>query len=95
MHIHHWTRWGGHTSEEREARPVAFERLTREYVCEDCGGALVQYPPDRHGEDQWHVACARCGNSSDFIHVYELKRQRREAEQLLEHLPEELAELYR
>lgn len=94
MNIHHWSRWGGHTADD-DARPVAFERLTREYVCEDCGGRLVQYPPGRHSEDQWHVACSKCGNSRDFIHEYELRRQRQEAEELLDHLPAELAELYR
>jgi uncharacterized Zn finger protein (UPF0148 family) len=71
-------------------KTVSYATLTREWRCNECGGALVE----KWSEGGWRVECGRCGGS-DFVHSYELRRQKHEAEQILESLPPELTELYR
>ena len=69
---------------------VTYAKLQREYRCNECGGCIVIRPPS-HGED-WHPDCGRCG-SRDFIHEYQLQRQKGDAMEVLDGLPAELAAL--
>ena len=68
----------------------SYDELRREWRCNECGGRLVMICDD----DGWKVVCGNDHDHRDFVHEYELKRQQREAERLLESLPPELAELY-
>ena len=61
-----------------------YNELTREWRCNECGGRLVE-----RWADGWRVTCGRCG-ATDFVHEAQLKRERREAEEVLDGLPPEL-----
>jgi DNA-directed RNA polymerase subunit RPC12/RpoP len=70
---------------------VSYARLQREYRCNDCGGRLVQRWTERCESYPagWHVECGACG-SHDFIHEREIRRQRAEADEVLDGLPADL-----
>ena len=69
----------------------AYGELTGSWRCNECGGKLVMKWDEQFPEN-WGVMCARCGGT-DFIHVYQLERQQWQAEEVLEGLPAELAQL--
>jgi hypothetical protein len=64
-----------------------YNTLTREWRCNNCGGRIVERWNDKRG---WHACCGVCG-SIDFVHEMQLYREKREAEEVLEGLPPELA----
>lgn len=68
---------------------ITYARLLRDYRCQECGGRLVEKPPNNQ-ISEWHVECGRCGEV-DFIHECELRRRRYEAVEVLDGLPPEVA----
>ncbi len=76
-------------------RRQSYDRLTREYLCEDCGGGIVMlgsYDDPRY-PDNWYVACVACDGSHNFIHQYQLQKQKSEAIEVFAGLPSEMQEL--
>jgi len=69
-------------------RLITYACLERDYRCNDCGGLITTKWSEEEG---WHPACLACG-SQDFIHEYEVRRQKWEALEVLEGLPPDLAE---
>jgi DNA-directed RNA polymerase subunit RPC12/RpoP len=69
------------------SKRISYAKLQREYRCNECGGRIVIKPP-ANGED-WHPECGRC-EGRDFIHGYQLQRQKAEAAEVLDGLPPEL-----
>lgn len=67
---------------------VSYARLERDYRCNDCGGGITTRWSE---EEDWYAACLACGGH-DFIHEYEVRRQTAEAREVLDGLPEGLAE---
>ena len=63
-----------------------YEALLREWKCNDCEGRLVER---WSAELDWHAECGRCGGT-DFIHEYEMAKQRAEAIEVLDGLPAEI-----
>jgi len=68
-----------------------YRELAGSWRCNECGGKLVERWDERFPEG-WGVMCAKCGGT-DFISDYEIERQEWEAEEVLEGLPAELAQL--
>lgn len=66
---------------------VTYATLRREYRCAKCGGRIVIKMSEELGI---HPECGLCG-SLDFVHENEWERQRWEAIEVLEGLPEEMA----
>jgi len=71
-----------------EHKRVSYSALRREYRCNGCGGRIVI----RYDGLGWYACCGRC-DGTDFIHEAELQRQKAEAIEVLDGLPEELREL--
>ncbi len=69
-------------------RRISYAKLTREYVCNECGGRLVE----AYGDNTWLVRCGRC-KASDFIHELAYKRAENEGDEVLDGLPENLRAL--
>jgi hypothetical protein len=65
---------------------VTFAALQREYRCNECEGRVVVKATD----GGYCPECGICGGQ-DFVHEYEIERQRHEALEVLEGLPPELA----
>jgi DNA-directed RNA polymerase subunit RPC12/RpoP len=70
-------------------RRVSYDTLRREYVCNECGGRLVV----KFTRDGNLIECGRCG-SRDFVHQYEIARQKSDAVEVLAGLPPELAAMF-
>jgi len=75
-------------------RRQSYDRLTREYRCEDCGGRLVMLgtTDDPRYPANWHVACVAC-DSHNFIHERQAARQQSDAIEVLAGLPKEMRDL--
>jgi DNA-directed RNA polymerase subunit RPC12/RpoP len=69
-------------------RRITYNRLSRDYRCNECGGHVTTRYDDNDG---WHPECAKCG-SRDFVHEAQLRREQVEAQEVLECLPDELLE---
>jgi len=69
------------------SKRVSYEKLQREYRCNDCGGRLTL-----KFKSSWCILCAACG-SNDFIHERRLQQQEGDAVEILAGLPPELAAL--
>ena len=70
-------------------RTITYPKLQREYRCDTCGGTITLKPlPD------WHPECARCGGM-DFVHQNQLWREKADAVEVLDGLPQEIAALLR
>ena len=67
---------------------VTYYALKREFRCNDCGGRIVT----RWSEEGWFACCGRC-EGQDFVHEAELARQKADAIEVLDGLPEELRQL--
>jgi len=74
-------------------RRVTYNKLCRDYRCSDCGGGL-RLDWDETKPDNWCVACAHCGGYN-FVHSYELQRQKSESIEVWSGLPPEVAALLR
>lgn len=72
-----------------------YETLRREWRCLACGGVLGRRwsEGDERYPDGWHVECLSCGGK-DFVHEYELRRQRAEAREVLAGLPAQIREMF-
>jgi len=68
---------------------VTYACLEREYRCNACSGRITTRWSEKEG---WRPACLACG-SRDFVHECEIRRQTTEAREVLDGLPEELAEV--
>lgn len=68
-------------------KAVTYATLSREYVCNECGGRIVVKWSDDEGH---YPECGRCGGR-DFIHHAEWERQKAEAVEVLDGLPAEFA----
>jgi hypothetical protein len=66
---------------------VSYEKLQREYRCNECGGKLTL-----KFKSSWCILCAACG-SNDFIHEYKMQQQECDAYEVIDGLPPELAAL--
>lgn len=84
-----WNRWYAFRHEGDVHSAVPHDKLKRDYKCALCQRTLVQYPPGRHEVDEWHVACAKCGNTRVFIHEYEVAKNKHEIYELIDALDPE------
>jgi uncharacterized protein YmfQ (DUF2313 family) len=88
--IDHWNRYYGFTSEEETEDTIVRRRgLKLNYKCGICSGTLVEYPPGQHDVDEWHIACAQCGNTEVFIHSHEVAQNKHKAQELIDALDPE------
>lgn len=73
-------------------RRVSYDKLQREYRCNDCSGRLVLRWSDLDPDypEHWRVECASC-KSKRFVHECQYQRQQAEAKEVLDGLPPELA----
>lgn len=83
MRAENFTRYGCDVGDKFHT----YDTLTREWVCNQCGGRIVE---KFNIEAEW-VECGRCG-AQDFIHETQAARERAEAREVLRGLPDELAE---
>lgn len=71
-------------------RRISYNKLTREYKCNECGGRLVMAVEEIGAE--WYVRCGRC-KAIDFIHERAAAQQKSDGIEVLDGLPEHLRAL--
>lgn len=75
-----------------DRRRLSYERLEREYRCEDCGNHLSRRWDESYAE-HWHIACVGCGGHR-FIHERQARKQRGRAARVIATLPREIVQSY-
>ena len=71
-----------------------YATLAREWRCAGCGAPLTT----KWSEDypyNWYIACRGGCDDHDFVHEYEIDRQKAEASEVMDGLPPELLAIVR